>query len=157
MAIDTAIKTNEAPNLVAELEGLRTQLNDALEHVSRMREAYAAHWRESAYNNDAKFLAMKQQLEIAEDRVAAIKTEIAEKERLLDGMQGREADENRWRQRQEDFEVASRRLAETRAELEKLTAEYRAMPDKIGLAEWRFHEALRGFNKAKTRSPEVNE
>lgn len=58
--------------------------------------------------------------------------------------------DNRRQQAQRDFELAGERLAESRAELEKLRAEYRAMPDKIGLAEWQFNQALRALNEAKS-------
>jgi len=63
-----------------------------------------------------------------------------------------EEKDSRKRQAQRDFELASERLAKSRAELEKLRAEYRAMPDKIGLAEWQFHQALTAFNEAKSRT-----
>ncbi len=50
---------------------------------------------------------------------------------------------------QQDFERASERLAATQAEIARLRAEYLALPEKIRLAEWHFHEALRQFNEAK--------
>lgn len=61
-----------------------------------------------------------------------------------------EEPENCQRQREREFDHARERLAQSRAELEKLTAEYRAMPDKIRLAEWHFHQALRLFNEVKS-------
>lgn len=151
------VKIDGLQNLEAELEFLRTRLDDETENALKMRVAYEAECREFRVDNDAKILEAKQELDVAESRIAGLKAEVAEKERLLDGIQGREADENRRRQGQQDFELANQRLAESRAELEKLTAEYRAMPDKIGLAEWQFHQALRAFNDAKSHIVSASE
>jgi cell division septum initiation protein DivIVA len=88
----------------------------------------------------------------AEHRIEATRTAIAEKERLLDEAQGREAEGVRKQRAEADFNRANESLAESQAEVEKLRAEYRALPDKIGSAEWRFNQALRAFTAAKEAS-----
>jgi chromosome segregation ATPase len=84
-----------------------------------------------------------------ERRIDGIRAEIAEKEDLLDQIQGREADENRKWKAQQNFERAGRQLAESQGELQRLRAEYSALPGKIRQAEWNFNQALREFNMAK--------
>jgi hypothetical protein len=86
---------------------------------------------------------------VATSRIEGKKPEIAEKERLLDQAQCREAEESRRRQLEQDFECASERLAASHTEVAKLRAECMALPEKIRLAEWHFHQALRVFNLAE--------
>jgi hypothetical protein len=86
--------------------------------------------------------AVKQREENSlEFRIDLIRAEIADKERRLDEIQGREAEENR--RQQQDFERTSERLAESQAEIARLRTEYCALPEKIRVAEWHFHKALR--------------
>src|SRR6516225_3530389 len=125
------------------------RLNSEIENVAKMRDAYTAQCRALAGADDVKILAAKQKLEVAESRVEGIKAEIASKERLLDEAQGRVFEENRRRQLEADFELASERLATSQAEIERLRAEYSAFSEKIRVAEWNFHLALRAFNAAK--------
>lgn len=56
-------------------------------------------------------------------------------------------------QLQRDFEAARARLAESKAELERLRAECRAMPAKMRIAEWDFNNALKALGEAKSRVP----
>ena len=58
-------------------------------------------------------------------------------------------DDSLRRRAQRDFELAIERLAESRAELEKVRAEYQAMPDRIRLLEWQFNQALKTFAEVK--------
>jgi hypothetical protein len=98
-----------------------------------------------AHGDDAEVIAAKQRLDMATTRIEGKKAEISEKERLLDQAQGREAEESRRRQVEQDFERATERLNATQAEIARLKTQHLALPEKIRLAEWHFHEALRAF------------
>jgi hypothetical protein len=145
---------HEAPTESAaqlELDALRKRLNNELEAVAKLRKEYEAECRRLDQRDDANVFAAKQRLDVATSRIEGKEAEIAEKERLLDQAQGRQADEQRSREAQQDFERASERLAESQAALAELRAEYVAIPERIRLAEWNFSEALRAYNEAKSQ------
>jgi hypothetical protein len=146
MASKVVAKKNEAEVLAAELELLRTKLSDEMRNASRMREEYETQCRRLAHGDNANALGAKQGLDLATSRLEGVKAEIAEKERLLDEIQGREADENRRRDAEQKLDRAREELSLSQAELAKLRAEYLAMGEKIRLAEWRFQLALRGLH-----------
>jgi hypothetical protein len=92
----------------------------------------------------------------AEHRVELIRTAIAEKERLLDEAQGREAEKMIRQQAQADYMRANEILVESQAELQQLRVQHGALTDKIGRAEWQFNQALRAFVEAKSRVADLN-
>jgi hypothetical protein len=149
MAVHQIPTGNDMRALGAEVDVLRSRLNNELKTVAKLREEYDAECRRMARGEGAKVLAAKQQLDLAVGQTEGIRAELAEKEQALDQIQGLEAEESRRRQVQQDFERASERLTATQAEIAKLRAEYLAFPEKIRLAEWHFHQALRQFNEAK--------
>jgi ABC-type phosphate transport system auxiliary subunit len=116
---------------------------------------YGADCRRAARGEAAKVLAAKQQLELAVSQTEGIRAELAEQEQALDQIQGLEAEESRRRQVQQDFERAGERLAASQAEIARLKAEYLTLAEKLRLAEWHFHEALRMFNLAKEANARV--
>lgn len=150
MPIDL-VKMDGSQKLQAELELLRTQLNLETENALKMRKAYETECRRLARGDSANVLATKRQLDLATSRLEGIQAEIAEKGRVLDEAQGRDAKEARRLLALKEFELACDRVAEFQAELSKLRAEHIALPEKIHAAEWRFNQALRNLNEAKTR------
>jgi predicted nucleic acid-binding Zn-ribbon protein len=132
-----------------EVLSLREELEYENSSAAKLREEYST---AALAGDESRAVMAKQRLDIAGLRINSINSAIQEKECLLDDARGREANEKRLQEARQDFEHASERLAESQAELENLRAEYRALPDRIREAEWRFHEALRKFNEAKQKS-----
>lgn len=149
MGTVTATITTDAQALAAELHTLRSALEKETEAAAKLREACDLECRQLARGEGANVLATKQQLDLTLSRIEGIRMEIAEKQRALDELEGREADEKRRQQLEQHFEAAGCHLADTKAELNALRTTFRQMPDRIRLAEWRFNQALREFNEAR--------
>ena len=150
------VTKNDTQALADDLQSLREKLENETNIATRLREAYGAECRQLARGEDANVIASKQKLDLVISRIDGIKAEIAEKERLLDKIQGREAEENRRKQVQQDFERAKEQLTSSEARLARLNGEYSVLVTETQQAEWRFHQALRVYNDAKSRLAEVS-
>ena len=139
----------EANTLAANLRLLRGQLEILTESAAKLRADYNNACRNLARGEDADVLMAKDRLDVAISEIEGLKAEIAEKEGILGKLEQRAVEERQRQKLEEDCTLASQRVAESQAEIEKLTAEYVALPGKIKQAEWQFNEALRALNLAK--------
>jgi chromosome segregation ATPase len=142
----TVATENDILALADELSNLRRQLENETARVAKLRDVYDAECRRLPHGDDAEVFAAKQRLDVATSRIEGKKAEIAQKERLLDQAQGREADENRRRDAQQRGERAREELSSSQAELARLRADYLALAEKMRVAEWRVQQALRGLD-----------
>lgn len=129
----------DASTLVAELEEIRSRLNEETENAATLREEYENECCQLTDCDDQKALAAKQRLDVVLGRIEGIKGEVAARKRQIDELQGREADGVRRRQAELELEQAKEQLAASQAQLASLKAEWAALPEKIHRAEWQFN------------------
>jgi len=141
----------DASTLTADLEELRSRLNQDTENAASLRAEYEGAWRGFGPSDEAKVFSDKQRLDVALSRIEGIQADITQREREVDERQGLAAHEDRRRQAELDFDHANELLINSQAELAKLKAEFAVLPQRICNAEWHFNQALRTLNDAKQR------